>query len=67
MWKTATAIAYVLGRTWKDNTQVSGRNNTVRWVGTIAVLAHLIVVVPHGSAHTELHVELNEYLSPHQA
>jgi hypothetical protein len=38
---------------------VAGRNKTVRWIGTIAVLAHLIVVVLHGSAHTELGIELN--------
>lgn len=61
MWKTATAIAYVLDMTWNDNTQVAVRNNTVRWIGTIAVLGHLIVVVLHGSAHTELHVELNAW------
>lgn len=33
----------------------------VRWIGTMAVLAHLIVVVLHGSAHTELRVELNAW------
>jgi hypothetical protein len=45
----------------RNNTHVLGRNNTVRWIGTIAVLAHLIVVVLHGSAHTALRVELNAW------
>ena len=44
---------------WKGARQMAGRNNTVKWVATIAVLAHLIVVVLHGSAHTELRIELN--------
>ena len=33
----------------------------VRWVSTVAVLAHLVVNVLHGGAHSSLKVELNEW------
>ena len=33
----------------------------VRWVSTVAVLAHLVVTVLHGGAHSSLKVELNDW------
>ena len=31
------------------------------WLGTVAVLAHLVIALLHGVAHTELGVELNTW------
>jgi len=33
-------------------------NHRIAWVVTLAVLAHLVVVVPHGQAHRRLAIEL---------
>lgn len=35
--------------------------NSIKWVVTFAVLAHLVVVVLHGRAHTELGVGLSNW------
>jgi hypothetical protein len=45
----------------EGSTQVAGGNNSVRWISTIIVLAHLIVVVLHGNAHTDLQIQLDAW------
>jgi hypothetical protein len=33
----------------------------MRWLGTLVVLAHFVISLFHGSAHTKLHVELSAW------